>query len=902
MASTDGGDEAPKKKKRQINLNREIVIKRLSRKHRQKKPSTLAQLQEIFEEAEDKARFVGDTMFWKYFEDIEIARIKDTKSVEYMNLRVMFWETLFYLIILVFFTTYVYLLQSRDVFDARQEQQEYWSGCDAYGRCQINEVNSVETFWEFMNNQFITRAFTEYPEPQMNVANILTEFGQNDFPITWHPRFVGPQKSNIMLGAVRVRQTRVLKNVGCQVSKLYAHIHPDCYGHYSEASKSTKTYKPRFAPTYIAGCYDYVTAEQTAQASVDGKLVVYGGDGFMFDLPWNATDSRTMLGDLRSWGWLDQATRAVIVEFTTLNTNVNVIVNNRVIFEFGTTGAVVGSVTSTGGLVTLFTPATSTSAGMTLFAMQIVLLILFVIFTVYACWLMVKTCKNFVGEKPLKFLKRQSIGGKIAFFFKTGYHYLRYAWNLVDLIMITLFYCHVILRVNTYIATSSEPNMVASVIGHPEKFMPFSRVMFTLVYSNNILSLLAMIMWVKLFKYLCMSSYFRLLVRILEKCIKKLAIFSLLLVCVFYGFSVAFFVGMGGEEENYAGLSGSFLVGFFLLIDGYEVNYSWFEPGKDAIMPIVFFIYIALIYFVLMSVAVAIVLDVYATSDRSAKEDPNRENPMLVFLWTYYKMMLGISLVTDNAEEHMSSEDLSIPLELLPGIVRRKWIEKKRKMQRIANETFAGMELYPVDLDGSTEKQDCTTTDWMLPSTRSDVFDNMNSAIVRRPLSLYDIPEALLKSNVSRLQLQRLMDEDETLPILLQEARAEKVIRRFKQLDAPEQVEGEEYVAPVKKLQGQVFGQVDALEKVKLDDDIPEVPEISELTESMSGAITSVRNKFRIELTNIIEATAVLFEHLVDLTQGIDAMRQNHDLVLEQVREQTEKELLRGLGRNFMKR
>jgi len=617
-------------------------------------------------------------------------------------------------------------------------------------------------------------------------------------------------------------------------------------------------------------------------------------------MPWNATDSRMMLGDLRNWGWMDQATRAVILELSTLNTNVNVIVNTRIVFEFGPTGAVLGTVKSTGGLVTLFTPATSTPQAMTLFAMQIVVLFLFFIYTIYAGWLMVKTCKNFIGENPLKYLKKQSIGGKISFFFNTGFHYLRYAWNLVDLIMITLFYCHVVLRINTYLAIQSEPNMVPNVIGHPEKFMPFSRVMFTLVYSNNILSLLAMVTYIKLFKYLCMSSYFRLLVKILEKCIKKLAVFSVLLVCIFFGFSVAFFVGMGGEEANYSGLSGSFLVGFFLLIDGYEVDINWFEPGKDAIMPIVFFIYIALVYFVLMNVAVAIVLDVYATADKSAKEDPDRKNPMLVFLYTYYKMMLGISLVGDTAEEHMSSEDLSIPLELLPGIVRRKWIEKKRKMQRIANETFAGMELYPVDLDGANK--DGTTTDWMLPSSRTDVFDNMNSALVKRPLSLYDIPEALLKSEVSRAQLQRLMDEDETLPVLLQEARAEKVIRRFKQLDVPEQVEGEEFVAPVKKLQGQVFGEVDALEKVKLDDEIPEVPEISELTECMSDAVTSVRNKFRIELTNIIEATAMLFEHLVDLTQGIEIMRQNHDMVLEKVRDHTEKELLRGLGRNFMKR
>merc|ERR1719401_437054 len=146
------------------------------------------------------------------------------------------------------------------------------------------------------------------------------------------------------------------------------------------------------------------------------------------------------------------------------------------------------------------------------------------------------------------------------------------------------------------------------------------------------------------------------------------------------------------------------------------------------------------------------------------------------------------------------------------------------------------------------------------------------------------------------------MNEDPALPILLHEDRAEKVIRRFKQLDARELVEGEEYVSPVRKLQGQVFGEVDALEKVKLDDDIPDVPEINELTEEMSDAITSVRNQFRIQLTGIIEATAVLFEHLVEVTQGLDCVRDNNELVVQSVSEAAEKDLLRGLGRSLFKK
>lgn len=39
--------------------------------------------QDIFEETPDKDRFVGDVMFWKFFEDIDANRIYHTNSVEY---------------------------------------------------------------------------------------------------------------------------------------------------------------------------------------------------------------------------------------------------------------------------------------------------------------------------------------------------------------------------------------------------------------------------------------------------------------------------------------------------------------------------------------------------------------------------------------------------------------------------------------------------------------------------------------------------------------------------------------------------------------------------------------------------------------------------------------------------
>merc|ERR1719454_1068570 len=111
--------------------------------------------------------------------------------------------------------------------------------------------------------------------------------------------------------------------------------------------------------------------------------------------------------------------------------------------------------------------------------------------------------------------------------------------------------------------------------------------------------------------------------------------------------------------------------------------------------------------------------------------------------------MKGQSLVRDDSEEHMKSEELSITLELLPGLIRRKWVEKKRRMQRVANQNFAGMDLFPEDRENQ-QKEHSTVSDWNLPSTQSDVFEQMTTSAGQKPIELYDIPQSVLKKEVTR--------------------------------------------------------------------------------------------------------------------------------------------------------
>lgn len=210
-------------------------------------------------------------------------------------------------------------------------------------------------------------------------------------------------------------------------------------------------------------------------------------------------------------------------------------------------------------------------------------------------------------------------------------------------------------------------------------------------------------------------------------------------------------------------------------------------------------------------------------------------------------------------------------------------------MQRVASSCFEGLELFPGD-DYLREDDTKALNDWSLPSSKLEL-NKMRRPEQVKPISIYDIPESAMNEEISRSQLQRLMNEDETLPLLLNDKEAVKVIRRFKQVVNGQEdagIFGPSAMNPeqVKKLQGEVFKKIEDLETFNTEEDgAPDVPKIVELTNKMSDAVHAVRNDFRIQLTHIIEATATLFEHLVDLTKGIDECRANHNEIIKIVKE-----------------
>ncbi|CAD7939221.1 unnamed protein product [Amoebophrya sp. A120] len=931
-------------------LSREIVIRKLKEheKFRKKEQTTLAQLHDVFEEGEG-LEFLGDPMWWRYPEDIDTDRIYITTGVEFRQIRLMAREVIFHFLLLGFVSAYILNTRSSDAFLAREEQLKFWQGCNSttpetarefregiYEKCDVETVVDIKTFWTWLDMKFVPLAFTPQPEYEKGFAERITSFDSNSFKIGLNPRLIGDphRPANLLLGLIRMRQVRVQKNQGCTVSSLFSHIFSDCRALFKEAHQSTSDFSSSEAPTYTLKNYQWKTDESTGATAIAGQFSEYPASGFLVDFPLYETEAHMLVHDLWNFGWLDSGTRAVVLEFSFLNTNVNIIVNNRMLFEFAPTGNVILRQEVDAWPVWQLEFMLAGDQALNAFIYTALLAILLI----YQVW-------------NISWHMRQC-----------GLKFFGYGWNYVDIASVVLWIIHFSFRITAYTNISSEVNLSPSRIGHPEYFMPFSRaVVDPLQKARTCLSFLSLTVWFKTLKYACIFTGFRTLVRVMGKSLGNLFNFSLVVLVIFFAFAVSFYVGFGGNDQRFTDMFGTFLILFFYLVGGFELNlYDWFLPGSDIIRPLIFLLYLLLTYFILVNVFMAIVLDSYtmvvvirkAQSTLPRKvgyQDGESKNFMITFLYVYYHFLRGIDLVGEEEKKEEDAEFEFIDLEELPGVVAKKWLMKKRRMM----ETVArvnGEEMPPqkgFDDDDNEEGEDYfdehgnyVPKDQAPQAEHPSLSGNFNKGMGRikekimsalmpdsqkalngirtipkttRPglstKGMYvDNPDAM-GGAIGLPQLQRLLDEDKALRILLGSADALAVIKRFKYIPneddnlramkAMESGAGNGELAgldgddlgewedteneTINQLQEVVFSRLDKLEKSSLDVDITEVPQIKFLATQLSDLLSDVQNCWREGIISVLESANLISGSLLQFTKNVEDVSQNHNNIMEKL-------------------
>ncbi|XP_038661911.1 polycystic kidney disease protein 1-like 2 [Scyliorhinus canicula] len=152
-----------------------------------------------------------------------------------------------------------------------------------------------------------------------------------------------------LLGSPRIRQLRV-KPAPCPVPTRLVDSIKECRVPYSYGDEDMSVFgtKRNFSGNtefpWLTSIWHYQSESQLNGYPIWGKLAVYRGGGFVAEIGTERKAAARMIKYLRDNSWVDMYTRAIFVEFTVYNANVNLFCVVTLMLEMKAIGVFLGNV------------------------------------------------------------------------------------------------------------------------------------------------------------------------------------------------------------------------------------------------------------------------------------------------------------------------------------------------------------------------------------------------------------------------------------------------------------------------------------------------------------------------------------------------------------------------------
>lgn len=383
---------------------------------------------------------------------------------------------------------------------------------------------------------------------------------------------------NILVGTLRLRQVRVRAGT-CRIESEFKTVFPECYARYSGSriEKESFTVKGR----------RYFSAKELKTQTQLAGLQLYEGGGFIedFSLSDDLDVHLAHLAELRADGWLDLQTRVVWVDFTTYNANLNLAHVAQMSFEFMPSGGIFPAYTYR---VMRIYKYPDTALGRAQLAGEIILLFFiayYLLQEVYEMWLL----------------------GCIM--------YWQSGWNVIDLLNVLLFICVFGVRIAFVTAVRNlkiDPTETRSFFN----FQPASLLNST---EQNILACNAFILWFKIFKYTRFLPGMDVISETVARSLRNTVSFVAMMAFVLFGFAQAGVLAFGTDVPGYH----TFIDTFFTLLRTLlgDFDFESMQRSNRVFGPLYFLSFIVLVFFILLSMFMAILNDAYTDVQDSLREE-----------------------------------------------------------------------------------------------------------------------------------------------------------------------------------------------------------------------------------------------------------------------------------------
>ncbi|KAI5107961.1 polycystic kidney disease 2-like 1 protein, partial [Silurus meridionalis] len=420
---------------------------------------------------------------------------------------------------------------------------------------------------------------------------------------------------NMLLGVPRMRQIKV-KNNSCKVPTDFRSEIADCFDVYNEKKEDESVFG-----LVNGSAWNYHTETEMKGSSHWGLLSTYSGAGYYQDLALNKSDSAAVIEELKENLWLDHGTRAVFIDFTTYNANINLFCVIRLVVEFPATGGAIPSYQ----IRTVKLIRYVTSWDYFIIGCEMV----FCVFILY-----------YIVEEILEVRIHKC-------------SYFTSIWNILDVVVLLLAVVAIVFNVFRTIKVN---NLLGSLLKNSSIYADFEFLAFWQTQYNNMNAVNLFFAWIKIFKYISFNKTMSQLSSTLARCATDILGFAVMFFIVFFAYAQLGYLLFGTQVESFSTFQKCIFTQFRIILGDFD--YDSIDRANRILGPIYFFTYVFFVFFVLLNMFLAIINDTYS----EVKEELASQNDDLhitdLFKQTVMKLKFKKDRISDVQKALDGSKDL----------------------------------------------------------------------------------------------------------------------------------------------------------------------------------------------------------------------------------------------------
>ncbi|XP_022232185.2 polycystic kidney disease 2-like 2 protein [Drosophila obscura] len=369
---------------------------------------------------------------------------------------------------------------------------------------------------------------------------------------------------NLMLGPPRIRQIRVRKG-SCYVNDAFIRYFNTCYAPYSKTTEETGgTHKST----------DFMTMHDLDATPIWTLLNLYRSGGYTVDLSYEKDANMKKIRELKNLNWVDRGARLCVIEFSMYNENTDIFQSAKFIAEIPPTGCIIPQT----HLCTVREYSFFTERNLFKMVCFIFWYVMVVYYTIFE-------------TNELR---------------KTGFKiYYRSLLNVLD--GIVLLFCYLAFVYNIW-----HTFHIQSLMATLRKKDGFLSIDFLCFWNNiyvDMMALLAFLVWIKIFKFISFNKTLVQFTTTLRRCYKDLAGFSLMFGIVFLAYAQLGLLLFGTKHPDFDTFTTSILTMVRMILGDFQ--YKLIEQANRVLGPIYFLTYILLMFFILLNMFLAIIMETY---------------------------------------------------------------------------------------------------------------------------------------------------------------------------------------------------------------------------------------------------------------------------------------------------